>query len=267
MSLHLLPLDLDDTFRQDFQAYLDQLHTPLDGMWEQGLIAPAAHWRLSWRGEDTGFAVINEERCLLLWYLRPAFLPEGEAILAALVREARLRVAYVSTGDPGVLGLLLRTQRRLRIHTYLFAPHQPVDISPAIDGPLRWEEAAMAGLPSAVQFCHRHTGSATQWLEQYLRRLIERRELFFLYQKNELLVTGECRLSDSQPAFADLGMIVARAYRRRSLGAYMLLRLRARAEEQGRTPICSCEATNTASYFAIKKAGFVSRYQILALTL
>ena len=267
MSLHLLPLDLNDAFRQDYQAYLDQLHTPLDGMWEQGLIAPAGHWQLDWRGERTGFAVINDERCLLLWYLRPAFLPEGEAILAALVREARLRVAYVSTGDPGAMGFLLRAQRRLRIHTYLFAPHHPVRISPTLDGPLRWEEATLAALTTAVQFCHRHTGSATQWLEQYLARLIKRQELFFLYRENELLATGECRLSDSQPAYADLGMIVARPYRRRSLGAYMLMRLQEQAQAQRRTPICSCEATNTGSYYAIKKAGFVSHYQMLALTL
>ena len=74
--------------------------------------------------------------------------------------------------------------------------------------------------------------------------------------------SGECIPSQKQPPYADLGMVVARSYRGRGLGSFLLTRLKKHCYEAGWKPICSCEASNRASKKAIEKAGFLSELMV-----
>ena len=99
----------------------------------------------------------------------------------------------------------------------------------------------------------------------YLAGLIERQELFLLEKGGRILATGECRVSESQPPFADLGMIVYPEYRGQGLGTEVLLRLRREAATRALKPICSTEAGNIAARTAILRAGFRACHRLLEI--
>jgi len=80
-----------------------------------------------------------------------------------------------------------------------------------------------------------------------------------------LVATGECIPSQTQPPYADVGMVVARAYRGRGLGSSMLMRLKQYCYAAGWQPICSCAADNHASKKAIEKAGFISEHSMVTM--
>ena len=46
----------------------------------------------------------------------------------------------------------------------------------------------------------------------YTENLVKRKEIFLLKEDDKIIATSECRLSDSQPEVADLGIIVNRDY-------------------------------------------------------
>ena len=93
--------------------------------------------------------------------------------------------------------------------------------------------------------------------------LIARRELYALRHGGEILGTGEARVSESQPPFADLGVITLRRHRGRGVAPHVLGRLKQLCYDHDLVPICSTTAENVAAGRVITKAGFVSRHRIL----
>ena len=90
-------------------------------------------------------------------------------------------------------------------------------------------------------------------------------EIFSLEDGDEIIGTCEVRKSITAPEFADIGMVVSPAYRRKGYGTYLLNRAKTIALEWGKTPICSCEKDNIGSVKSIHNCGFVSKYQLLSI--
>ena len=88
-------------------------------------------------------------------------------------------------------------------------------------------------------------------------------EAFLLTDNNEILGTGECRISETQKPFADIGMITNNRHRRLGIGAFLLAQLKEYCYSQQVKPICSCAFDNIASRKTIEKAGFVTQHRIL----
>ena len=122
---------------------------------------------------------------------------------------------------------------------------------------------------SRIAEIQRHSLDADpgEWLDGYLENLIARKELYALRENGEILATGEIRVSDSQPPFADLGVITRRQFRGRGVAAYLLGRLADQCLERKLRPICSTTVDNIASQRAIAKAGFLARHRLLEVQL
>ena len=56
----------------------------------------------------------------------------------------------------------------------------------------------------------------------YTANLVQRKEIFMLKEANTIIATSECRMSDSQPEFADLGIIVNRDFQGRGLATQIM---------------------------------------------
>ena len=72
----------------------------------------------------------------------------------------------------------------------------------------------------------------------YVDNLIARKELFVLKESNTIISTGECRLSDTQLSFADIGVAVNKEHRKKGFATKMLHQLAKKAIRQKRKPIC-----------------------------
>lgn len=64
----------------------------------------------------------------------------------------------------------------------------------------------------------------------------------------------------------DVGMMVAKNFRRKGLGTYIVNEISNKLEAEGLRPICGCGASNVASRATLVKAGFVSEHELLSFT-
>ena len=116
----------------------------------------------------------------------------------------------------------------------------------------------------AVDFAVASIGASAEWLNGYFTNLINRQELFGVWENGRLVATGESRGYDEyQTEYADLGVIVAESERCRGLATQVLKQLDAMNKANGLKSICSTEKTNVAAQKAIGQAGFFASNRIV----
>jgi len=100
----------------------------------------------------------------------------------------------------------------------------------------------------------------------YTENLVNRKEIYFIKEDDEIIATSECRWSDTQPEIADLGVIVNNKHQGKGI-ATQILQLQANSVlKAGRQPICSTTLDNIASRKAIERSGFYCSNIIFDLT-
>ncbi len=245
------------------RAYLASLAAPFDGMWE-AFATMSRHREMRSAGERVGYFCVNDEGQLLQFYVVPTAENVVAELFAAVVARDEVEGAMVYTADHLFLGLCLDLHKEVRVHTYLYQRHhrgEPVfeDAAQASLDPV------LAGELDAIAELQRDSldQDLGDWLVGYLENLIARRELYALRLRGEVLGTGEARVSDSQPPFADLGVITMRRHRGRGVASHILWRLGQLCHHRELVPICSTTVENLAAQRAIAKAGFLSRHRIL----
>ncbi len=247
------------------RAYLASQTAPFDGMWE-AFATLSRHWEIRSGGERAGYFCVNDEGQLLQFYVVAPFENVAPELFAAVVDRNEVAGAMVSTADPLFLGLGLDLQQKVRVHTYLYRDHHRGEVAFA-EGAETSIDVVEAGELETIAELQRASldQDPGDWLVGYLENLIARRELYALRLGEEILATGEARVSESQPPFADLGVITLRRHRGQGVAAYVLWRLKQLCYDRQLVPICSTTAENVGARRAIAKAGFVSRHRILEI--
>lgn len=256
-------IDHSESILSLVERWRKTLTAPQDGMWES-FLEYATKVEIRADNRTIGYACLNDENQLLQCFLTEQWLEYGEEVLAELINQFEITSAMVGTNNPIFLSLCLPFQKTVEVHTLLFYDAlEPVSTNydlPPIK--LAWQE----DLALLVNFYNESIGAPKEWLNQYLGNLISRGELFFLLQGSEILGTCEVRNSDSDVLVADIGMVVSKDHRLKGYGGYLLSKAKELAYDQGRKPICSCEAQNIGSLKSIHKNGFRSIHQILRLS-
>ena len=242
--------------------WLQSLTSPPDGMW-QSFRSGAAHYGIRHADDFIGYACIGENKKLIQFYIRPEHLGQGPEIFNDFLKEFEVRSGIVGTNNPVFLSLALHFAQTLSVHTYLFREHLETN-DEVKDGYLR--KCTSEELDTAVEFYHYSIGAPEEWLSGYLGDLIGRGELFILEKRGIIIGACEVRKSKSAPAFADIGMVVSRDYRKQGYGSFLLNQAKSIAKSWGKTPICSCEKDNIGSLKSILNCGFFSNYQLVAIT-
>ncbi len=254
------PADRLAEFRRD---YLTSLAATFDGMWE-AFTGMSRHREIRLDGEPAGYFCVNDEGQLLQFYVATPFENSAPEAFSTVVARDEVRGAMVSTADPLFLGLCLDFHRQVEVHTYLYRDPQRGEAPPAAAAEASLEVVEAGELDEVAEL---QRASLDQdpgdWLVGYLENLIARRELYALRAQGEILGTGEARVSESQPPFADLGVITMRRHRGSGVASHILWRLKQLCYQRRLVPICSTTADNVAARRAIAKAGFISRHRIL----
>ena len=241
--------------------WLTSLVSPQDGMW-QHFRDNAAHWGIFQKEQLIGYACIDDQDRLLQFFLSPRFLRQGYPALEKFIAHKKIQKGIVGSNNPVFLSLALEFAQKIEIDTYLFREHHEVSV-PSKDGQLL--ECGHDDIQRVVDFCHHSTGAPKEWLNSYVRGLVEKKEMFYLKNDHGIAGTCEVRKSETYPDFADIGMIVSPDHRRQGYGTFLLHQAKSIALEWGKKPICSCEKNNIGSLKAIHNSGFVSTYQLLSI--
>jgi GNAT superfamily N-acetyltransferase len=260
-----IQLKHSDAIQQLRDDYLRTLVAPMDGMWESTVIAQATFWEIQDREQHAGYFCIGSDNELLRFHLWENYQDRAQEIFRWIVSTYGIQHAIVSTIEPLYFSLCLDIQRSITLHSYLFRDNQRKDLSSGL-GKSIFRKAEKSELDDMVRFYQANTEGSGEWIETFLNAHLNREELFVLYDQHTLVAAGECIPSQKQLPYADLGMVVARSYRGRGVGSFLLTQLKKHCYEAGWKPICSCEVSNRASKKAIEKAGFLSEQRMVKIT-
>ncbi len=253
-----------EVIQQMRDDYLHTLVAPMDGMWESTVITHAVFWEIRDRAQQAGFFCLDPHNQLLRFHLGEGYRAWARETFRWIIVTYAIRHAIASTIEPRYFSLCLDLQVGVVPHTYLFRDHRRVAQSPA-PGDRIYRKVRMSEWEDVVRLYRANTEGSGEWLEGFLRERLEGDELTGMYERQALVAVGECIPSQTQPPYADLGMVVARSCRGRGLGCAMLLHLKQHCYEAGWEPICSCAADNEASRRAIERAGFISEQRMMTI--
>lgn len=237
---------------------------PLDGMWE-AFTGMADQFSIDDHSEAVGYCAVNGDQKMLQFFAQPP--ANAPAAFRQALTELKVTGAIVSTAEPSFLALCMDHQISVSEQAIMYhmadgtecgGGHFPHGMTLRLMNP--------SGLQTAVDFAAKTIGADAEWLESYFSGLIDRGELYGLFNGNALVSTGECRPSPTQPTFADVGMIVGTGQRGKGLATNMLRHLIEESKSRGLAPICSTECSNIAAQKAITKAGFTAYHRILEIT-
>lgn len=253
------------------RAYLRTLVRPLDGYWETAVIGLAAHYKLLLDGEMVGYFAANQTQDLLQFCVDDPHWAHAPRLFDCVLNSGLAARAAVCTAEPAYLSLCLDRHTAVTINSYLFDDFFPVQPAMPAFPQAYFRPAVPADVEALVEFYAAnddYEDSAAIEIgfgsrRNYAQSLVDNDQVFLLLAGATILGIGECRLSASQLPYADVGMITARPYRRRGVGAYILARLKEECYQQQARPICSCAFENMASRQTIEKAGFITQHRIL----
>ena len=246
--------------------YRKQLYSnfiaPLDGMWEALYIANSIVYLIKNKEEEIGYCCIDQDKSLNQLFLIDTHRYLINSVITELIKEEMMVSAQLSSIEPVLFNTCLQFSKSMEVNTlnYTFSSEQGKRVSNDI---LNLNKATTQDANRIRTFFKNEIGFEDSF--GYTDNLIQRGEIYVVEEDNEILATGECRLSDSQPKYADVGMVVKQNNRKKGLGTSVLSELVKVAYKNNRIPICSTTVDNIASQKAIERAGFYNSHTIFKI--
>lgn len=227
------------------------LTAPIDAMWELLYIAGATNYLIYLNETLVGYCSIDNDDCLLQVYVKDPYRCYAEEVVNELVAQKIIEKASLSSNEPILFNAVLGKATKKQINTFCF---QHTNVKVKTDSKLAITLANDADISNFKIFLKEQLEMDDTF--GYTENLINRKELFLVKDEGRIIVSSECRISDSQPHIADLGIIVHKEYQGNGLATKVLQLQANRVLEMGRKPICSTTIDNIASKKAIERAGF-----------
>ena len=243
--------DITDTINGLRSKLYQKLTAPIDAMWELLYINSSQHYLIE-EGESTlGYCCVNEDGSLLQIYLEKEHGLKMDRVIEELINSEIINSASLSSNEPVGFNACLFHSKKIKPNTLCFEHlNTPVEINST----LNLELANSDDIPAIKVFLKEQVGMDDTF--GYTENLVTRKEIFMIKDSAVLMATSECRMSDSQPQTADLGIIVNRDYQGKGIATQVMQMQVNRVLKRGRKPICSTTLGNIASRKAIERSGF-----------
>jgi predicted acetyltransferase len=228
------------------------LTAPIDAMWEKLYIASSHHYLVENNNNKTiGYCCINNEGYLLQIFLLEDYNSKMEQVISALIKSKLVTSASLSSNEPISFNICLSLSKSIKANTFCF---EHANSSRNMESTLNLEIVTAVDIPSVKTFLKEQVGMDDTF--GYTENLVSRKEIFMVKEKDIIIATSECRISDSQPEIADLGIIVNRDYQGKGIATQVMQMQVNRVLKANRKPICSTTFNNIAARKAIEKSGF-----------
>jgi len=237
------------------------LTAPIDAMWEQLYVDSSQHYLIKNSDYTLGYCCINEEGCLIQIFLETEFRRNMHKVIEELIKSKLVSSASLSSNEPIGFNACLFHSKSIQTNTFCFAHlNSTIEVNSALSVQL----ASSEHIPSIKAFLKDQVGMDDTF--GYTENLVNRKEIFMVLESGVLIATSECRMSDSQPETADLGIIVNRDYQGKGIATQVMQMQVNRVLKAGRKPICSTTLENIASRKVIEKSGFYCSNIIFNIT-
>lgn len=249
--MNFIKSDITDTINNLRAKLYQKLTAPIDAMWEQLYVASSQHYLIENNNNTVGYCCINDAACLLQLFLEEAYYSQMDTVIQELIKSKLITTASLSSNEPIGFNACLIHSKSTKPNTFCFE-HSNTAIE--VNSTLDIELVSNAEIPAIKAFYKEQVGMDDTF--GYTENLVSRKELFLVKESDVIIATSECRMSDSQPEIADLGIIVNRDYQGKGIATQVMQMQVNRALKAGRKPICSTTLDNIASRKAIEKSGF-----------
>jgi len=233
-----------------FKLY-QNLTSPIDAMWEQLYIASSQPYLIENNNKIFGYCCINNEGCLLQMFLLEEYNSKMENVIKALIDLKLITSARLSSNEQISFNTCLLLSKSIKANTLCF---EHVNSTIDVRSTLNLELVTTDDIPSVKVFFKEQVGMDDTF--GYTDNLVARKEIFMVKEADVLLATSECRMSDSQPEIADLGIIVNRDFQGKGIATQIMQMQVNRVLKANRKPVCSTTFDNAAARKAIEKSGF-----------
>ena len=228
-----------------------KLTAPIDVMWEQLYIGSSQHYYIEKNEQTIGYCCINDKGCLLQLFLLTAYNSKVQQVIAALIELKLITSASLSSNEPISFNACLSLSKGVKTNTFCFEHiNTPIDI----ESTLNIIQVTTEDVPAIKVFLKEQVGMDDTF--GYTENLVSRKEIYMVKAADIIIATSECRMSDSQPNTADLGIIVNSDFRGKGIATQIMKMQVNKVLKANRKPICSTTLDNIASQKAIEKAGF-----------
>ncbi len=237
---------------------------PMDDMWEQMIIPSGAHYKMVDNEITVGYFIIDVNNNLLQIFAIDDYKWHLPTIFEYLLEEFNVKGALAGTYEPEFLSFCLDRCINFEIDTILYQAVPSTELTCPIEDVVR-EIASMENYDEILTFCHEKVGLEGEWMEPYYQNLLPQAAIHIFRKEGVIIGVGELRKSHSSPAFANLGIMVSKDWRKKQLGSYIMNYMKFTAKRKGLFGICSTTIDNVASQKAITKAGLMPYHRILKI--
>ena len=228
-----------------------KLTAPIDAMWEQLYVSSSQHYLIENNDNTLGYCCISEEACLIQIFLVEEYCSKMENVIEELIKSELIISSSLSSNEPIGFNACLLHSKSIMTNTFCF---EHVNTSIEVNSTLNVELVSTEDIPATKAFLKEQVGMDDTF--GYTENLVSRKEIFMVKESDVIIATSECRMSDSQPEIADLGIIVNRDYQGRGIATQVMQMQVNRVLKTDRKPICSTTLDNIASRKVIEKSGF-----------
>lgn len=244
--------------------YYATLTAPLDDMWELGIIAKGSYMSII-SEQPIGYLVLNQDKVLLQFHLEDAFKNNAHTIFQSARKQLDITSAFAATYEPWYLSLCLDHAVKVSVNDLLY---RDLALSNKVSMPSELIEhtATLDDLDQVVAYTHKEVELSGDWIITYYQDLIKQKGLFLYKTGQDILASGEMRVSQTSVPYANIGMTVSCHHRKKGYGTAILKQMKSKCYAQALKPICSTSVTNIASQHTIARAGFIAENRVLEIT-
>lgn len=220
------------------------------------VIYDSVYYKLSSDNQVIGYAIVSTDDILVEFYIKDAFSGNNPEYFLTLIQQLNIKVVYCKSFDHLLLNCCLTYSLPYKVIGYLY------------------RDIADKGLPMNRNLSFRFAGTNDlPFLQQQndevfepkalLKDFVERNGIIILEQGDQIAGCGFLTQVVADFPYYDLGVWVDPTYRRKGYAVQIMLYMIRQCHNNGWTPICGCDAANTASQGMLSKLGFISHYKLL----
>ncbi|PCJ65284.1 MAG: GNAT family N-acetyltransferase [Bacteroidetes bacterium] len=237
------------------------LIAPIDAMWEQLYIGSSQHYLIEQDDSTIGYCCIDDNKSLVQIFLGEEYNSNMQQVISRLIESKLIASASLSSNEPIAFNACLSLSQSITTNTFCFEHTNTIR---DVESTLQVDLVTTKDIPSIKAFLKEQVGMDDTF--GYTENLVERKEIFMIQESNTLIATSECRMSNSQPEVADIGIIVHSDYQSKGIATQIMQLQVNRVLEAKRRPICSTTSDNKASRRMIEKSGFHCTNTIFDIT-
>jgi predicted acetyltransferase len=224
---------------------------PIDSMWQDLYIASSQTYLIEKYNKYIGYCCIDNNAALLQIFVNNENRYLMRTIIRNLIDSKLIKLASLSSIEPIAFNACLFHSKSTTANTLCYEySNRVLDDENSLN-----VELVSPKYSNAIRSYYKeHVGFDDTF--GYVDNLVSRKELYLSLEDDTIIATGECRLSDTQLDYADVGVAVNKEHRKKGLATKMLQQISHKAIEQDRNPICSTTIDNIGSQKAIERAGF-----------